>query len=232
MIRLVLSIAGLGLVAGCVAIGANADFDRRVDFATYRTFALEPPPRRVPPNLPGYSELAGDRIMRQIGDALLARGLREMALATNVVVEEEAVAAEVVSTPGGSELVIGDGVEIVDGVVVPRRGPEFSDVEVLEEVPDLLVAIRVAGSERTSQARWEESDRGIGWSDQRRYESANTVHFVEGVLVIDMFDTQRQRIVWHGWATADVYAHSDGLRLATRAVEDLMALFPPDPKAD
>lgn len=56
---------------------ANVDVADDVDFSEYKTFAQAPPPK-ADPNLPGYTEIAGQRLQDEITRILEARGFRRV----------------------------------------------------------------------------------------------------------------------------------------------------------
>jgi hypothetical protein len=89
---------------------------------------------------------------------------------------------------------------------------------------DLLVAFSVTGEPRTNVM----SDGGWGWGWYGGRPIVTT-HYVAGTLVIDFYDAKRQKLVWHGWATADVFDKAGSGDLILRAVKSILSRYPPAP---
>jgi len=53
--------------------------------------------------------------------------------------------------------------------------------------------------------------------------------FEEATMLIDLYDTERKQLVWHGWATAQrpEPGSSDAEKLVARAATDILDRFPP-----
>jgi hypothetical protein len=60
-------------------------------------------------------------------------------------------------------------------------------------------------------------------------QESEIVKFEEGVLLIDVYDTQRKQLVWHGWASGKRPApgSSSTPELVQRAALDILERFPP-----
>ena len=86
------------------------------------------------------------------------------------------------------------------------------------ERADKVVAFRARGVNR---ARWKHA----GDPDANFYRVQN---YVEGTLVIDIFDVGRSKPVWHGVGTVDIFSDRDTEEAARRAVKAILAEFPPD----
>ena len=76
-IHLTTLLLGLLLAACASSPRAKFDFDPQTDFSRYRTFAMAAPPSEAPAALPGYSELAGQEMNRDLAAELVAKGLQE-----------------------------------------------------------------------------------------------------------------------------------------------------------
>ena len=155
-------------LAGCTTVRSNATYSLGIDFASFQSFAQTPPQKTTPKELPGYSEITGATIEREIAANLTARGLRQ----------------------------------------VP------------EDSADLLVAFSVTGEPRTNVM----SEGGWGWYGGR---PVVTTHYVAGTLVIDFYDAKRKKLVWHGWATADVFDKGGSGDLILEAVTSILSRYPP-----
>lgn len=88
------------------------------------------------------------------------------------------------------------------------------------ESADLLISMRVGGQGRTQV--WDDS---VGW-----YGTGNTwsTNYTEGSLVIEMVDRNKQRLVWHGWGSKDLFESSktdEGT--AAQVVDAILAKYPP-----
>lgn len=76
-IALPTALTALLLCACASSPSVDSDFDPATDFSQYRTFAMAAPPTEAPAALPGYSELAGESINRELAEHLAAKGLQE-----------------------------------------------------------------------------------------------------------------------------------------------------------
>ena len=80
---------------------------------------------------------------------------------------------------------------------------------------DMVVAFSVSGEPRA-----EIVGGGPGW-----YGNTYTQHYVEGHLVINLYDAKSKQLVWHGWVNDRIYDAQDGKRVP-EAVEAIMKKFP------
>ena len=80
---------------------------------------------------------------------------------------------------------------------------------------DMIVAFSVSGEPRA-----EIVGGGPGW-----YGNTYTQHYVEGHLVINMYDAKSKQLVWHGWVNDRIYDAQDAKRVP-EAVEAIMKKFP------
>ena len=67
-----------GGFVGCTSIRANVDVADDADFSQYKTFSQAPVPT-AEANLPGYSEIQGQRLQGEISTILEARGFQAVA---------------------------------------------------------------------------------------------------------------------------------------------------------
>jgi len=60
-------------------------------------------------------------------------------------------------------------------------------------------------------------------------EESTISEIQEGILVIDVYDSARKELVWHGWATAarPESGSSGTPALVAQATRDVLAIFPP-----
>ena len=87
---------------------------------------------------------------------------------------------------------------------------------------DVVVRFSVSGKPQTDV--WGTS--GYGW-----YGGGGTVqttHYVLGTMVIDIFDTEKKKLVWHGWGSAKLFVSQADGSLAPKAVTKILSTFPPD----
>ena len=66
-----------GGIVGCSSMKANVDVADDADFSQYKTFAQAPPPK-AEANLPGYTEIEGQRLQDEIARILEARGFQQV----------------------------------------------------------------------------------------------------------------------------------------------------------
>ena len=88
------------------------------------------------------------------------------------------------------------------------------------ESADLMVAFTVSGEPRTDV--W--GNPGWGWAGGG---TVTTSHYVRGVLAIDIYERRRQKLVWRGWATKDVFAEDSRADRVEQAVQAVLEQFPP-----
>lgn len=91
------------------------------------------------------------------------------------------------------------------------------------ETADLVVVTSISGQQRTDLV----SDGG-GWYGG--YGDTYTVRYVEGTLVIDIFDRAKKQLVFHGWDQKDIFSSSGDTKLVLQSVDEILAKFPPQPK--
>jgi hypothetical protein len=85
---------------------------------------------------------------------------------------------------------------------------------------DLQVSFTLGGQERQDTEYWG----GWGWYGPGEI---TTESYVEGSLVIDMADRVKQRLVWHGYGTEDVFSQPKNDDAVMRAVDAILEKFPP-----
>ncbi len=104
------------------------------------------------------------------------------------------------------------------------------------EQPDLVIDVLVRTSERESvTARTEPMSPyfgrrwrvGPGWSATTTYDVSS---YTEGTLIIGMGDTKKQELVWEGRGTAVVSGKTPEETRINKAVQKILASFPPTPK--
>ncbi len=92
------------------------------------------------------------------------------------------------------------------------------------ETADLVVVTAISGQQRADVV----SDGGFGWYGG--YGDAYTVRYVEGTLIIDIFDRAKKRLLFHGWDQKDIFSSSADSSLVLKSVQEILAKFPPQPK--
>ena len=85
---------------------------------------------------------------------------------------------------------------------------------------DIVVRFSVSGKPQTDV--W--GDPGYGWYGGG---TVQTTHYIKGTLTIDVFDAQKKELVWHGWGSADIFSSDADGSLIPKAVEKILADFPP-----
>ena len=85
---------------------------------------------------------------------------------------------------------------------------------------DLQVSFTLGGQPRQDIESWG----GWGWYGPGEVTTEN---YVEGSLVIDMADRVRQRLVWHGYGSEDVFSQAAGEEALMKAVDAVLEKFPP-----
>ena len=89
---------------------------------------------------------------------------------------------------------------------------------------DLIVAFSIDGQPR-QDVQWTGGGYG-GW-----YGQSYTVNYVEGTLTIDLFDTEKHQLVWHGYGQTNIYgSQTDNYGKVDEAVEQILKEFPPQPE--
>ena len=101
---------------------------------------------------------------------------------------------------------------------------------------DFVVSYTIGGRDMTMieelPAAFGRFDWGWGmntWQMQPRTIDTKTVEtkYVEGTLAIDIFDAQSKQPAWHGWASAALRSVPASERLINKAVNSILARFPP-----
>lgn len=87
---------------------------------------------------------------------------------------------------------------------------------------DFVVRFSLSGKPQTDV--WGTTGYGL----YRAGGSVQTIHYVQGTLVIDIFDSEARKLVWHGWASARIFESQADGSLAPKAVEKILSRFPPD----
>jgi hypothetical protein len=82
---------------------------------------------------------------------------------------------------------------------------------------DMVVAFSVTGEPRTDLVGY-----GPGW-----YGDTYTQHYVQGNLVINIYEAKTRELVWHGWASAQIYDSQQAEKEGPKAVQAIMKKFPP-----
>jgi len=83
--------------------------------------------------------------------------------------------------------------------------------EVDEAEAELVVGFELHGEPRSEVRSRPGSSVGLsrgwysaGWYDRDVY----TVHYVLGTMIIDMFDREKGKLVWHGWSSVSIHSES------------------------
>jgi len=84
---------------------------------------------------------------------------------------------------------------------------------------DLQVTFTLGGQARQQTEYW-----GAGW-----YAAGDitTADYIEGSLVIDIGDRAKNRLIWHGYGSEDIFSQSENEDNVLRAVDALLAKYPP-----
>ena len=88
------------------------------------------------------------------------------------------------------------------------------------EEADLQVSFTLGGQARQDSEYWG----GWGWYGPGEI---TTESYVQGSLVIDMADRVRQRLVWHGYGTEDVFSQPKNDEALLRAIDAILEKYPP-----
>lgn len=105
--------------------------------------------------------------------------------------------------------------------------------EVAPEEADLHVSFTMATQHKTGAWGGEDEDEPV-WEGDLSYEDVSgeelehTTYFVSGTIVIDFVDRSAERLVWHGWATADITDPRKTERREVDAVSAILAKYPPE----
>jgi len=123
-------------------------------------------------------------------------------------------AAPIRNLPGYSEI---RGREIQERIARELEAKGYRKVARSEA--QLIVAFTASGEPRTDV--WKDYD----WYGGR---PVATTHYIAGALAIDVFDRALKKLVWHGWATADIFSLAEGRKKGDQALEELLRRFPPE----
>ena len=85
---------------------------------------------------------------------------------------------------------------------------------------DLQVSFMLGGQERDDLAYWE------GW-DWRGPGKLMTEDYVQGSLVIDIADRARERLIWHGYGSENLFSQTSSDETFKQAVDAVLAKYPP-----
>ena len=91
------------------------------------------------------------------------------------------------------------------------------------ETADLVVVTSISGQQRTDLV----SDGG-GWYGG--YGDTYTVRYVEGTMIIDIFDRAKKQLIFHGWDQKQIFSSSADTKEVLKSVDEILAKFPPQPK--
>jgi hypothetical protein len=101
-----------------------------------------------------------------------------------------------------------------------------------ESSPDLLVHFHGAVRDRMSVV---ENDRARGYQTSQFGDGVEVFQYDEGTLVVDVADADTRKVIWRGWAVADVSAALDDqeelTELVNRGVSSMFSFFPIRPSA-
>ena len=104
--------------------------------------------------------------------------------------------------------------------------------EVAPEEADLHVSFTMATQHKTGAWGGEEDepvwDGGLTYEEVSGEELEHTTYFVSGTIVIDLVDTTSERLVWHGWATADITDPRKSERREVDAITAILEKYPPE----
>ena len=81
---------------------------------------------------------------------------------------------------------------------------------------DMVVAFNVSGEPRAEIVGY-----GPGW-----YGNTYTQHYVQGHLVVNVYDAGTKQMVWHGWVDARIYEGEGTGKRIPEAVEAILKKFP------
>lgn len=108
-----------------------------------------------------------------------------------------------------------------------RRG-----IRRVENAPDLLVHFHGAVRDRVQVV---ESDRARGYQTSQYGDDVEVFQYEEGTLVVDVADARTRKVIWRGWAVADVGGVLDDqtalTELVNRGVDSMFSFFPVQPSA-
>jgi len=88
--------------------------------------------------------------------------------------------------------------------------------------PDLMVVITITGQPRQDV----DYAGGAGWYGGGAY----TVNYVQGTLIIDIFDAEQSKLIWHSYGQTDLYGSQSAKsseKNVDAAVKAILKDFPP-----
>jgi hypothetical protein len=99
-----------------------------------------------------------------------------------------------------------------------------------ESSPDLLVHFHGAVRDRVQVV---DSDRARGYQTSQYGDDVDVFQYEEGTLVVDVADAETRKVIWRGWAVADVGGVLDDqtalTELVNRGVDSMFEFFPVQP---
>ncbi|MFZ1863214.1 MAG: DUF4136 domain-containing protein [Polyangiales bacterium] len=88
------------------------------------------------------------------------------------------------------------------------------------EEADLQVAFMLGGQERQDVEYWS------GWAWYGPGE-LTTENYVQGSLVIDIADRAKERLIWHGYGSENLFSQTSSDETFKEAVDAILAKYPP-----
>ncbi len=85
---------------------------------------------------------------------------------------------------------------------------------------DLQVSFALGGQERQDVEYWP----GWGWYGSGEIATEN---YVQGSLVIDMADRAKERLVWHGYGSENLFSQTSSDQTFKQTVDAVLAKYPP-----
>ncbi|MGE0159131.1 MAG: DUF4136 domain-containing protein [Gemmatimonadales bacterium] len=123
-----------------------------------------------------------------------------------------------------------EGNEIVEARVRDAIEHELAErgIRRTESSPDLLVHFHGVVRDRIQVIQ---SDRDRGYRTSRYGDDdVDVLQYEEGTLVVDVADAETRKVIWRGWAVADVGSALDDqdelTELVNRGVDSMFAFFP------
>lgn len=98
------------------------------------------------------------------------------------------------------------------------------------EEADLRVSFTLVAEHKS--ASWAKDEEPV-WEGDLTYEEVageeleHTTYFVSGTIVIDFVEAASDRLVWHGWATADITDPRKTERREVEAIGAILQRYPP-----
>lgn len=96
-------------------------------------------------------------------------------------------------------------------------------VELDEGQPDFFVAYYVGVNDKLRVTNYGYRY----WGSRHRVRDFQVYHYKEGTLIIDIVDPQLSQLIWRGWATQVMDSISPTEDQIKKAVDSIMAQFPP-----